>query len=114
MPFRLGAVELHEAAVFQRPQQAMYGRSRKAGADGEIAEAIALVVLRQRFDDRERAIDGLDAAVARIDLMVCARFRLDGLAPDHVSLHRDLHPSVRQSASRQFSLSPFFTGRGLG
>ena len=107
MPFRLGAVELHEAAVFQRPQQAMHCRGRQTGADGEIAQAIAFVVLGQRLDDRERAIDRLHAAVARVGLVVCTGFRLDGLAPDHVFLHRDLHPSVRQSASRQFSLSPF-------
>src|SRR6185369_6859884 len=48
----------------------------------------------------ERAIDRLDAAVARVGLMVRTGFLLDGLAPDHVSLHRDLHSSVRPSASR--------------
>src|SRR6185312_2761227 len=105
MPFRFSAVELHEAAVFQRPQQAMHGRGRQPRADGEIAQAITLVVLGERFDDRERAVDGLDAAVADVGLIYMG-FRLDGLAPDHVFLHRDLHPSLRQTASRTPSLSP--------
>ena len=74
MPFRFGAVELHEAAVFQRPQQAMHGRGRQPGANGEIAQAIAFVVFGQRFDDRERAIDRLDAAVAGIGLVSALDF----------------------------------------
>jgi len=77
----------------------MHGRGRKARTDGEIAQAIAFVVFSERFDDRERAVDGLDTTVARVGFTVRAGLWLDGLAPDHVSLHRDLHPSVGQTAS---------------
>ena len=73
----------------------MHGRGGQAGADREIAQAIAFVILGQCFDDRERAIDGLHAAVAGIGLVLGGRFRLDGLAADCFSLHRDLHLSVR-------------------
>ena len=94
MPFRLSSVELHEAAAFQRRQQAVHRGRREPGADRQIAQAIALIVFGERFDDRERAIDGLHAGIAGIGRAVGAGFRLERFAPDHVSLHRDLHPSL--------------------
>src|SRR5690242_10709551 len=88
MPFRFGAVELHETPLFQRSQQAVCGRGRKPGAHGEIAEAVTFVILGECLDDMERAIDGLHAAVP------CLAIVLGGLAPDHRPLHCDLHPST--------------------
>ena len=91
MPLRFIAVELHEAALFQCRQQAMNGRGRQAGADGKIAQPISLIVLGQRFDNEKSSVYGLYAAIPGIRLVGRMRFRLDEPAPDHVSLHRDLH-----------------------
>ena len=68
----------------------MRGRGRKARADGKIAQAIAFVVFGQRFDDRERAIDRLNAAIPGFGIIVGAGFRFRLSSPDHVLFHRDL------------------------
>jgi hypothetical protein len=47
--------------------------------------------VNERFDDPERTIDGLDAAIPRPDIVL--RPRLGYLAPDHISLHHDLASS---------------------
>ena len=104
MPFQFAAVELHEAALFQRRQQAVYGRGRQPRANGKIAKPVALVVFGQYFNDRERAVDRLHAAVPRLGITVGAGFRLDRFAPDHVSLHRDLHSCVKSDCQRVISL----------
>jgi hypothetical protein len=38
-------------ALFQRRQQAMDGRRRQAGADGQVAQPVSLIVFGQRFQD---------------------------------------------------------------
>jgi hypothetical protein len=43
---------MNEAALFQRRQQAMGGRCRQARADGKVRQAVSLIVLGQRLDDR--------------------------------------------------------------
>jgi hypothetical protein len=93
VPLGFIAVELHEAALFQGRQQTMDGRGRQAGADGKIAEPISLIVFGKGFDNEKGAVYRLHAAVPRIGVVVGAGFRLDQPAPDHVSLHRDLHSS---------------------
>jgi hypothetical protein len=73
MPFRPGAVELREATLFQGRQQAIRGRGRQPCANRKVAQAIAFIVLGERFDDLERAIDGLDAAIPRPDIVLRSR-----------------------------------------
>src|SRR5579872_1504481 len=59
MPGAVRLVEFDEAPPLQRRQEAMHGRGRQAGPDGEVAEAVALLVLPQRVENGHRAIDRL-------------------------------------------------------
>src|SRR6266404_7189608 len=94
MPHGFVAIELDETPLLERCQQSMNGRGRQAGADRKIAQPISLIVFGKGFDNEKSTVYGLYAAIPGIGVVVRVGFRFDELAPDHVSLHRDLHSSV--------------------
>ena len=62
VPHIVALIEFDEAALFQRGQQPVRGRRRKAGADGQIGEPIAFLVFAQRLEQRHGAVDRLNRA----------------------------------------------------
>jgi len=71
------------------------GRRRETRAHRKIGESVSFIVFGERFNNQQCAVHGLYATIPGLGIMVGGGFRPDGLAPDHVSLHRDLHSSVR-------------------
>ena len=60
-PSRAVRLELHEAVLLQRCQQAVSGRRRKLGGPDDFGERRAVILRRHGFDDRERPRQRLNA-----------------------------------------------------